>query len=296
MSFRGILRFGRHVAGAWSRFQKDDGFLMAAAVAYSSALAFFPLMLILTSGLGIFLRFTATGQEARAQILNALEGSFSPQMREQVRQLLETVGDKASVGGPIGFLLLLMTAVALFAQFERAFDRIWNLATEPKPGVLRAVRRLLVDRMRAFLLLLAVGTLVLLNFIVGMVLNGVQSYTTQILPGADWAWRLTQIVLSIGLNAAAFALLYRLLPKSDVRWSEAFQGGLFTSVVWEIGRQALAMFVIGGKYTSAYGVIGSFIAVMLWVYYANAVIFLGAEFVQEICRRCDPEKASAESV
>ncbi len=44
------------------------------------------------------------------------------------------------------------------------------------------------------------------------------------------------------------------------------------------------MFVIGDKY-NAYGVIGSFIAVMLWMYYACATLFLGAEFVQVLQQR-----------
>jgi membrane protein len=60
------------------------------------------------------------------------------------------------------------------------------------------------------------------------------------------------------------------------------------AVVWEIGRMILAAFLIGNKY-SAYGVVGSFIAVMLWIYYASTVVFLGAEYVQVICRRCDPK-------
>ena len=48
----------------------------------------------------------------------------------------------------------------------------------------------------------------------------------------------------------------------------------------------LAAFVIGNKY-SAYGVVGSFIAIMLWVYYGSTVLFFGAEYVQTICSKSD---------
>ena len=48
------------------------------------------------------------------------------------------------------------------------------------------------------------------------------------------------------------------------------------------GRQALAAYLLRLNYPSAYGVVGSFLAVMLWAYYASLVILFGAEYVREI--------------
>jgi hypothetical protein len=41
------------------------------------------------------------------------------------------------------------------------------------------------------------------------------------------------------------------------------------------------------RYTSAYGAIGSFIAILLWCYYGISILFFGAEYVQvlELKRR-----------
>ena len=95
----------------------------------------------------------------------------------------------------------------------------------------------------------------------------------------------------ITLNALVFTLLYRVLPKVTVSWRNALQGGLVAAVIWEVGRQLLAAFVIGQRYTSAYGVIGSLLAIMLWGYYSVAVVFVGAEFIQVISAK--PEAAPA---
>jgi membrane protein len=46
--------------------------------------------------------------------------------------------------------------------------------------------------------------------------------------------------------------------------------------------------VIAAKYSSAYGVLGSFIAMMVWVYYASTVLFLGAEFVKVLGEKRKP--------
>jgi membrane protein len=58
-----------------------------------------------------------------------------------------------------------------------------------------------------------------------------------------------------------------------------------TAAAWEIGRQLLALFIARSKYTSAYGVIGAFLAVLLWCYYAVTIILLGAEYIQVISHR-----------
>ena len=76
-----------------------------------------------------------------------------------------------------------------------------------------------------------------------------------------------------------FTIIYRVIPKRHVPWLQAIGGGLVAGVAWEIGRQLLALLIVGKSYT-AYGVIGSFIVLMLWFYYAGLVLLFGAEFVQ----------------
>ena len=55
---------------------------------------------------------------------------------------------------------------------------------------------------------------------------------------------------------------------------------MLAAAIWEIGRQILASLLIGTRYAAAYGVLGSFIGLMLWCYYGVAVLLLGAEFIE----------------
>jgi membrane protein len=82
------------------------------------------------------------------------------------------------------------------------------------------------------------------------------------------------------LTWGALTVLYRVVPKPDILWRDAVRGGVLGAVLWEAGRQALAAYVLHLNYPSAYGIIGSFIAVMLWAYYAALVILFGAEYVR----------------
>ena len=49
---------------------------------------------------------------------------------------------------------------------------------------------------------------------------------------------------------------------------DSMSGGLIVSLVWILGQRLLVRFLIGPGYT-AYGIVGSFIAVMIWVYYVS---------------------------
>ncbi|HWB00305.1 MAG TPA: YihY/virulence factor BrkB family protein, partial [Pirellulales bacterium] len=100
-----------------------------------------------------------------------------------------------------------------------------------------------------------------------------------------YAWQFVQPGIAFASNTIVFATLYKVFPKDRVRWREALLGGILVGIIWQLGQYALASFVISSKY-SAYGVVGSFIAIMVWMYYGSAVIFLGAEFVKAICVGC----------
>lgn len=276
----------------YQRWQNDDGPLMAAAVAYYAALSFFPLLLVLISGLGLLTEYTVWGQDAEKQVLATIADYTTPSVSVNVAEMLGRVQRNAVVGGPLGILTLIFTAAALFAHFEKAFERIWNVESSETKGILGATKNMLFTRLRAFVMLLGIGVLVLAVFIAGIAISSIESWTAGYLPNARWIWWIVGTGVSVTLNTCVFTLLYKLLPKVRVHWSEALRGGLFAAGVWEIARVVLAAVVLGDKY-SAYGVVGSFIAVMLWIYIAGSIVFLGAEYIQVICEDCNPQSEGA---
>ena len=71
---------------------------------------------------------------------------------------------------------------------------------------------------------------------------------------------------------------YRLFSLRRTSWWECVKGGLLAG---SSGKSAaIAHGVLASRWLDAYGVIGSFIAMMMWFYYAWTVLFFGAEFVQ----------------
>jgi membrane protein len=280
-----IVQFFNDLRAAGSRWYADDGPLMSAATAYYVGLSFFPLLLVLIAGVGLFLQHTHLGQDARQRVLDAISHNVSDQLAGYVKDALDLVQERSVISGPLGLLTMIVTSLAAFAQLDSAFDRIWRIPSRNGKSIVSMALALLIQRGRAFLLLFGLGTFVILVFLAGMVLAAIQSRAADILPQTEWLWSGVQIGITLATNTLVFMLLLRLLPKAPVRWCDAFHGGLLTAVAWEIGRQVLAVFIARGKYTSAYGVVGAFLAILLWCYYAVTIILLGAEYIHVIRAR-----------
>ena len=280
------MSYVRKIAGrlyaTYMGFEEHEGTLAAAGIAYYLALSFFPLFLVLLAGLGWVLQWTAAGQEAQQSILVAIERQASPDLARQVDRMLKVVSDKAPTGGKIGFVVLLISAIATFAQLDAAFDRIWRQPTDPHETWLHWGVRLLVKRVKALAMLIGVGGFIIVTLITSMTWSGIQQALDPVFSLAPWMEWASSLWINLLLNFVAFTLIYKVLPKPRIRWRDAARGGVFASLLWEAGRQALAAYLLRLNYPNAYGVVGSFLAVMLWAYYASLVILFAAEYVRII--------------
>jgi membrane protein len=173
-----------------------------------------------------------------------------------------------------------LAAIGVFAQIDRGFDKIFRIAPQKDASLLGTVFRVIRSRFAAFLMLLSLGGLLVVLFFVGMGITQVRSLTSQTLPSVGHLFNTVDLLTTILVNAMLFTLIYRILPKRPVIWLDAFRGGVLAAVIWEVGRGLLGAFFIGMRYTTAYGAIGSFIALLLWCYYGISILFYGAEYVQ----------------
>lgn len=276
-----------------TRWFNNDGNLLATSMAYYAVFSVFPLLFILIWAMALALEFSNSAQDAQAQLLDFLSQSTNPGFAKEIHNLLVQV----RVSRPsswLAWLTLLFGAIGIFSALESAFDRLWHNVTPTQHGVWPAIRNALWNRLKAFLTLIGLSLVVVVAFVAGLMVTALRAWSEETswanqLLGEGFFWNWLQTFVSTSINALVLTLVYKLIPRTRVSLTHAACGGVFVAVAWQLGSQLVSRFVVGSHY-SAYSVVGSFIAILLWIYCASSLLFLGAQLVQVLDH---PEEARA---
>lgn len=262
---------------AWVRYECAS---LAAGVSFYAALSIFPLMLVMVAAVGSFFRFMERGQDASVEIHATIAQQLSPEMADSLSSVFDQVQNRALLNGPLAGLMLLFGATLVFFQIDRAFYRIWDVRQRVEErGVWGAVRRMLVSRARSLGLVMGTCFLVVVVFVAGLALRTVMSVAQEWFPNVSTLSSFATVIISMAINLMVFFFLYRFLSKEWVDWRLCLKAGAVAAVLWECGGWVLGALSFGSNF-SAYGLIGSFLAVLLWIYYSVMVLLLGAVMVR----------------
>lgn len=177
-----------------------------------------------------------------------------------------------------GIITLLISATGLFAELQNALRRIWGAQAR---GPVDTFWELLRTRLLSFGFLLGVGFLLLVSLTAGAMLDAFGAW----IGAFTLEWR--RVVL--GLNAlfgfmllsALFATIFKYIPNQRIAWRDVWVGSLVTATLFLIGKLLIVTFLSRFAFRSAYGITGSFLVLLLWVYYSSQIFLLGAEFAHQ---------------
>jgi len=258
-----VRSFGRSFAG--------DGLQLAAALSYYALLSMTPTLLIAVSLAGLFVEDGRVRTELIAQ-MRALVGDEGAQL---VRTVLENLDTRSRGLGSLiaGGALTLAGAASFFAQLQHALNRVWRVEAAPTPAFLgRFVRH----RVLSFMLVLAVGFLLLVSLVISALLASLHRLLDERLASAALAWRMLDLGVSFGLATVLIALMFRYLPDAAIAWRDAWTGGATTAALFLVGKQIIGLYIGGAAVTSSFGAAGSAVVFLMWVYYASLILLFGA--------------------
>ncbi len=87
-------------------------------------------------------------------------------------------------------------------------------------------------------------------------------------------------LLSLGVTVVLFALIYKYMSDSKPRWRSVWAGGLFTAVLFAIGKYLISVYIGAANIADTYGAAGSIVVILVWVFYSSQILFFGAEFTR----------------
>jgi membrane protein len=181
-----------------------------------------------------------------------------------------------------GLITLLFGATVVFSELQDALNTIWKVPSTPRRGMML---RLIWHRFLAFIMVLAIGFLLLLSIIANSALTAVMQLFGDILPRpVDWL-RTANFIFSFGIVTLLFAMIYKVLPNLDIAWGDVLVGAVATAVLFMAGKFLIELYLGYSSIASVYGAAGSLVILLMWIYYSAQILYVGAEFTKVYAQR-----------
>lgn len=251
---------------------------MGAAVAFYTIFAIAPLFILVLALAGVLFGHEA----AQTQLFSEISRLIGKSGSQSVQSILIAANrPKASHWATIiGFVTLFIGASSVFIQLQESINAIWNVRLKTS-----GIRSFLRYRIVSFVALLGIGFLLLVSLIVSAALDAAGEWLRGPVTSHLFIWQIINSVASLGIVTLLFAMIFKWLPDVRIGWRDVWIGSLITGLLFTIGKFLLGAYLGRSSLSSAYGAVGSFVVVLLWVYYSAQILLFGAAFVRVYANR-----------
>ena len=257
------------VFGVVKKFGDDNGGVLASNLAYSAFVSIFPLLLILTTVLGLV---ASVNPSVRSQVLDAVSGQV-PLIGKTLTGNVHQLQRSSIIGLVVGFVVLIWGASGLAQAGLFTMAQVWNLPGPARPGYVQRLGRAML-----FIALLGGGVIVT---------TGLASLNTYALKGL-WAVIPAEL-LAAAFNAGMYIGGFRALTPKGVPTRQLLPGAITGGILWTV-LQVLGTWLVHHflHSDSLYGVFGTVLGLLAWIYLAVQVTVYCAEINVVLSRRLWP--------
>ena len=255
---------------------EDDLPSLSAALAYYTVFSLPPLLVMMVAVAGIL-----AGPEAvREALLGQVGGLVGAQGATAVEAMIDQAGDLGASpwAKVVGLITLLLGATGAFGALQKALNRAWEVEPEQTGGL----RALVLKRVLSFGMVLTFAFFLLVSLAISTILAMFSEGLGSALPLGIPAviWELINTLMSVGVAAGLFAVLFKTLPDAEIAWRDVGIGALVTAVLFTLGKWGLGFYLGRSDPGSAFGAAGTLALILVWIYYTALIVLVGAEFTQ----------------
>ena len=263
-----ILQSHRLLGRTFIKFFADNGQFLASGIAFDLLLYCIPFSLLFISALGYVLGGSAQALEAVQDVFPQLLPTTHKIFTKNLSAVLENRG----LLGSLGFALLFLTSSITFGSVRIALNTVFQVR-QPPGFFMGKAKDFLVMLVVTALLVLMIGLISLLAVAMSL---GDRFTILQalLLPG----WALASTILGFLFTYAIFYLLYRFSPTKTLQRPALVVASFTGAGLFEISKLAFVWYVqLLQSNAELYGTFGGLLFFFVWVYYACAVLIIGAE-------------------
>jgi membrane protein len=176
----------------------------------------------------------------------------------------------------LGIVALMVGATTVFSEIESNLNRIWKVEVEKTSGWWHFVR----TRLLSFGLVLAIGFLLIVSLVVSAAIAVWGKYWSGLFNGMEALLHGANFIISVAVITILFAMIYKFMPRIQIRWRDVWIGAFVTSVLFSFGKFLIGFYIGKSGVESSYGAAGALVVLLVWVYYSAQIFLLGAEFTK----------------
>ncbi|HSW03041.1 YihY/virulence factor BrkB family protein, partial [Aquabacterium sp.] len=178
----------------------------------------------------------------------------------------------------LGVAALIVGATTVFGQMQHSLNTIWGVTARPNRSSLFVFVK---SRLLSLTVVLAIGFVLLVSLLLGVVLRAMLHFADQFVPAAMAALLSgAELLLSLLVMSLLFCAIFKVLPDVVLHWRDVLVGALVTALLFSVGRYGIAAYLAYTATASTYGAAGSVVLILLWVYYSSLILLFGAAFTK----------------
>ncbi|MGC4038790.1 MAG: YihY/virulence factor BrkB family protein [Chitinophagaceae bacterium] len=259
----------------WNGISNDKIPRLAASLAYYTVFSMGPLLVVIISLCGLFLKREAIEGKIYSMLQDFVGNDTAIQLQDIIRHA--SLSGKSTIAIIIGAIALFVGATSVFSQIQDAINSIWGL--KPKPG--KNLIKLLRNRFLSFSVIISLGFLLLVSLAFSAIIESLSNrLKIHYADASVILFYIINLVLTFGICLLIFAVIFKVLPDAVIRWKDVLTGAIVTSVLFIIGKFAISFYVSQTKVGSTYGAAGSLVILLVWIYYSSIILYTGAEFTK----------------
>ncbi|WP_316831205.1 YihY/virulence factor BrkB family protein [Pedobacter aquatilis] len=272
ITFKGIWEV---LKASFSGFNDHKVTKLSGSLAYYTVFSMAPLLVIIISLCGIFLKREA----AEGQVYAQLAGFLGKDTALQLQQIIKSayLNGKSTIAFVIGLVTLLIGATTIFGDIQDSINTIWGLKPKPKRGWLK----MLQNRFLSFSVIVSLGFVLLVSLVVNTI---VDAFSKRLEARFEEVSVIVFYVLNMAITLAVislmFAVIFKVLPDAIIKWRDVILGSIVTALLFMIGKFAISFYIGSSNVGSTYGAAGSLVILLLWTYYSSIILYFGAEFTK----------------
>ena len=261
----------------FSRFNADRCSENAAALTYMSLFALVPLLTVVYTMASAIPAFQ--GLEVKVQAF--MFENLMPDTNSEIRGYLDEFSQQAkNLTGP-GIVFLVVTAVLMLRNIEKAFNQIWRASENRSP-------------VSSFMLYWAVLSLSPVTIGLALALSTYLSSFAHVLEDYDVIGMQAFLlkIAPLALSTAGFSLIYVAVPNCRVPFKHCLVGGFVAAGAFHIARSVFTDLVVGSNYTFIYGAFAAVPLFLLWIYLSWNIVLMGGILVHSMSAYQNEEQSS----